>query len=610
MVFPVPTWLLDGLLSAQLGLAVVVLLTALGARDPLALSQFPTVLLLGTLLRLALNVSTTRLILAHADAGAVVAAFGDAVVAGDVLVGAAVFGVITLVQYLVIARGAERVAQVSARFALDGLPGRQLAIDADLRAGLIDPEAARGRRVTLDRASSLFGAMDGAMKFVRGDALAGLAIVALNVVGGLVIGVARQGLPLDEALATYTTLTVGDGLLTQLPAVLTATAAALLVTRVAAPDADGPADAILAEFARDRRALLTAGGLLALLGLLPGLPGVPLLGVGLGLAGLGWRTAPGPSARRQRPPDEPSPVAPLGLVLHPDAVTALAPLTPQGLVTEARRALRDTWGVPAPEVAVRVTADGLPPGGYRVEAGEAAVRRGVLTAGERFVCPAAGGGRAGAHPVTGAPGRWLPGESGEAPGPWLTALAVTAWRQAGPHVMGLQQVAALVARLEGRAPALVRAVMPRRIDLPALAGLLRALLAEGVPLRGLGEIFEALAADGGPPDDRLATVRRALAHRISATTAPTGQLEALVPDREAEAALRPAVVAPMAAEAFLEAVGDALTDHPRAALLVAPEIRTAARTLCAARFPGLPVLTARELASDTRVVPAVILTLA
>ncbi|MCA9526174.1 MAG: FHIPEP family type III secretion protein, partial [Myxococcales bacterium] len=215
LIFPVPAPVLDALLAAQLGVAVVVLLAAVFARHPLALSQLPAVLLVTTLVRLALNVSTTRLILADADAGRVVAAFGDAVVRGNLVVGAVVFAVLVLVQYLVIAKGAERVAQVAARFALDGLPGRQLAIDADVRAGLLDPEAARAQRAGLARESSLFGALDGAMKFVRGDAIAGLCIVGINVVGGLVVGIGQQGRSPADAVALYTTLTIGDGLVSQ-----------------------------------------------------------------------------------------------------------------------------------------------------------------------------------------------------------------------------------------------------------------------------------------------------------------------------------------------------------------------------------------------------------
>ena len=260
LIFPVPIAMLDGLLAAQLGLSVMILIAALGARRPLALSQFPGLLLLTTLLRLALNVSTTRQILAHRDAGQVVDAFGAAVVSDNLIVGVVVFVVLTLAQYLVIARGAERVAQVAARFALDGLPGRQLAIDADVRAGLLDPETARARRAALARESSLFGSMDGAMKFVRGDAIAGLCIVGVNVIGGLAIGMGQQGMDAATALSVYARLTIGDGLVTQIPAVLTATAAAWIVTRVATPQGAAPGSTMLREADLARRARAAGAG--------------------------------------------------------------------------------------------------------------------------------------------------------------------------------------------------------------------------------------------------------------------------------------------------------------------------------------------------------------
>ncbi|NLB83635.1 MAG: FHIPEP family type III secretion protein, partial [Synergistaceae bacterium] len=220
MIIPLPTWLLDILLSMNITIGVVVLLSTFYARRALDLAAFPTMLLIVTLFRLALNVSTTRLILLNADAGQVVSAFGNFVVGGNYVVGAVVFLILVVIQFVVITKGAERVAEVAARFTLDAMPGKQMAIDADLNAGLIDEAGAKDRRLTIQREADFYGSMDGASKFVKGDAIAGLIITIINIVGGLAIGVLQRGFPLEKALGLYSLLTVGDGLVSQIPALL------------------------------------------------------------------------------------------------------------------------------------------------------------------------------------------------------------------------------------------------------------------------------------------------------------------------------------------------------------------------------------------------------
>jgi len=237
-VVPLPPWLLDLGLALNLLAAAALLLAALSVRTPLELSVFPTLLLVTTLFRLALNVSSTRLALAEGHAGQIIQAFGEFVVRGDYVVGGVVFAVITLVQFLVVAKGAERVSEVAARFTLDAMPGKQMAIDADLRSGLVDQNGAASRRRGLERESQMFGAMDGAMKFVKGDVVAGLVIVVVNLLGGLAIGVLQRGLEAREALATYALIAIGDGLCSQVPSLCVAVAAGLVVTRVA-PGEDG-----------------------------------------------------------------------------------------------------------------------------------------------------------------------------------------------------------------------------------------------------------------------------------------------------------------------------------------------------------------------------------
>src|SRR4051812_24244698 len=230
LIVPLPRPLLDGLLTLNIGFAVALLMAALFTRRPLGFASFPTLLVVTTLFRVGLEVSTARLVLADADAGTVVAAFGSSVVAGNLVVGLVVFAVITIVQLTVVARGAERVAEVAARFALDAMPGKQMAIDADLRAGAIDGEGARLRRADLERESQLYGAMDGAMRFVKGDAIAAIVIVVINLIGGLVIGIGQRGLSADQAIHTYSLLSIGEGLVAQIPALIVAVASGLLVT--------------------------------------------------------------------------------------------------------------------------------------------------------------------------------------------------------------------------------------------------------------------------------------------------------------------------------------------------------------------------------------------
>src|SRR5882724_7941281 len=282
MVVPLPTWLLDILLASNLSAAVAILLVVLYARDAISIATFPTLLLITTLFRLALNVASTRLILLQANAGEVIRAFGTFVVRGNYVVGAVVFLILTIIQFIVIAKGGERVAEVGARFALDAMPGKQMAIDAELRSGAIDGAEARIRRRTLVRESQFYGAMDGAMKFVKGDVIASLLITIVNILGGLAIGVGQKGLEPVAALKRYGLLTIGDGLVTQIPALVIATGAGVLVTRVASEEADTPLGAELAnQLFSQPQALRVGGFFVILLAMVPGFPAVPFLAIAL-----------------------------------------------------------------------------------------------------------------------------------------------------------------------------------------------------------------------------------------------------------------------------------------------------------------------------------------
>lgn len=288
MIVPLPTVLVDVLLAVNIGFTLHVLIVSIYLKRPEDFSSFPAIILLATTFRLAITISTTRLILSQGDAGAVIDTFGNFVTRGSVLVGLVVFLIITTVQFIVITKGAERVAEVAARFTLDGLPGRQMSIDAELRNGDIDAATAQRKRGQLEKENQFFGAMDGAMKFVKGDAIAGLIIVAINLVGGLVVGVVVNDMPFEAALNLYSRLTVGDGLVGQIPALIVAMCAGTIITRVnSGKNLDLGSD-IIDQLTSGPKALYVAGTLIALIGLVPGLPTTIFVTLGLFLAGTGW----------------------------------------------------------------------------------------------------------------------------------------------------------------------------------------------------------------------------------------------------------------------------------------------------------------------------------
>ena len=287
MILPLPTELVDVLIGTSMGISVVLLMLAIYIASAGEFYAFPAVLLLSTLFRLALSITTTRLILLQADAGAIIDTFGNFVVAGNLVVGMVIFLIITIVQFLVITKGAERVAEVSARFSLDAMPGKQMSIDGDMRAGVIDMDEARRRREKVEKESQLYGSMDGAMKFVKGDAIAGLIIIAINLVGGLIIGMTQRGLSLEEATHIYSILTIGDGLVAQIPALLIAMTAGIIVTRVSTDETENLASDIGQQFGAQPKALLVAGGLMVAFSLIPGFPTLTFLALAVLTGGAG-----------------------------------------------------------------------------------------------------------------------------------------------------------------------------------------------------------------------------------------------------------------------------------------------------------------------------------
>ena len=576
MVVPVPTWLLDLLLTANLAGSALVLLLVLRAPDPRRLVSFPTILLLAALLRLALNVSSTRLILLQADAGQVIRAFGQFVVAGNFVVGAVVFLVLTIAQYVVIARGSERVAEVAARFTLDALPGKQLAIDADLRSGAIHPEEARRRRATVERDSQLFGAMDGAMKFVKGDAVATILIVVVNIAGGLAIGIFQRGLAPEEAVSIYSILTIGDGLVAQIPALLTSVAAGLVVTRVTGGDAAPLGADVGAQVLADPGLVGFVAALLAALAIVPGLPAVPLLV----LAAAGGVAALGLTRRRRRARagarEGQSPlVLRLGEGLRAPDVDAI------------RARVQGELGVALPVIAASRDAS-LPHGGWTLRIGGAPVSRGVVAAD-----------------------RLLLGDEAES---LSRGLAVSLARHAH-ELLGVQETRALLDELDATHPALVREVVPKLVPLGVVAEVLRRLVAEGVGLRPLHEIVEALgAAAGGDNGRRDASVlaehvRRALRRRITHHFAPDGDgLDAYLLDPMVEDALRGPSLEPEIADDIRRAVRKQIDarggDGERPPVIVTSgDLRLHVRRLVEHEMPDIAVVAYQELLPNLTVRP-------
>lgn len=629
LIVPLPTPLLDLLLTLNLAVSVALLLVAVWSSRTLELSTFPTLLVLTTLYRLSLNVSSVRLILLQANAGRVIHAFGAFVVRGDYVVGFAVFLILTIVQYVVISRGAERVAEVAARFTLDAMPGKQLAIDADLRASAIDANEARKRRNELSKEAQLYGALDGAMRFVKGDAIAGLLILAISLAGGFIIGVVRHNLPIGEAARIYTLLTVGDGLVSQLPALLISTAAGLVVTRVASDEEGGSLGPDLARQLMRPGALWATAGLLAALALVPGLPLWPFAIVAALIAGLGWYARRQLVAAASTAPlaDSPRPPAPLELALDP-ALHAAAPSL-ESRLHQVTRALADELGVVVPPLQLTIDAR-LPLRGYEIRLRGIPVADGLIPDGRLLVdvaparLPSGVDGQPTDHPATGAPASWIPSSSVARLGPTglvmldgpgaIAARLESTLRAAAPELLGLDEAQRLIDGVAAAHPALVRALMPGRLDLPLVTDVLRRLVGEGVSIRDLSAVLEALARTGdGSRDPAQLTERvRAQLKRIITHKFSTGRrVSALLLDVEAEEAVRGALrssgdsiilaLEPELADALLASVDKQLLGSRSPVILTSPELRRHVRRLVEGEHPRLPVLAYPELASDVEV---------
>ena len=551
MVLPLPTLMLDVLFTLNIALAMIVLLVSLNARRPLDFSVFPTVLLLTTLLRLSLNVASTRIVLLQGHtgpdaAGKVIESFGNFLVGGNYTVGLVVFLILVIINFVVITKGAGRIAEVAARFTLDSMPGKQLAVDADLNAGFINEAEARARRTDIGRESDFYGAMDGASKFVRGDAVAGIIILIVNLVGGVAIGFFQHGLALSDALSRYGLLTVGDGLVAQIPALVISTAAAIVVSR-ASGEQDLSHEFSAQVFGRPQT-LYIAASVLAVLGIIPGTPHVAFLTIAAVLMGAAYAVEQRQRARVDRidqPEVEEEPPAELTWedippvdMLALEVGYRLVPLVDRNQggaalarITEARRRFAADMGLVVPLIRVRDNLT-LKPNIYRITLKGVEMARGEGHIG-RVLAVDTGDvlgrleGEPGTDPLTGNPGVWLDStrideaeirgfqvmESAE-----LMARQVEAvFRQHAAELLGRSEVQQLLQTLERTTPGLTADVTPRYLPLTSVQTVLQHLIEEGVSIRDARTIFEALAARAPQTqaiEELVETVRAALGRSI------------------------------------------------------------------------------------------------
>ena len=653
LVVPVPAGALDVLLAFSVGIAILMLLIALGLNRALEFSVFPSLLLVVTLYRLALNVATTRLILTRGAegpgaAGHLIEAFGRFAVGGSLVVGLVIFLILLVVNFTVITKGSNRVSEVAARFVLDAMPGKQMSIDADLAAGIVDDREARRRRETLEHEAEFFGAMDGASKFVRGDAVAGLVITAINLLGGLTIGVLRDHMSIAQAVETYSLLTVGDGLVSQIPALLVSTGAGIVVTRAAGADLGTQVGAQI--FGRPK-VLRTAAVVLSILGILPGMPLLAFLTLATVLVVVARRAEVADAAPRAKvPPESSEGKAPERLqdllaveALEVEVGYGLLPLIEvekggelPGRVTALRRQIASDLGIVLPSVHLRDNLR-LDANAYRVLLRGMEIGKGAAWPERVMALDPAGGtpgldGIRGQDPAFGLPAVWV----AQADRPRAEALGLTLvdaasvltthlaelLRRNAHELVGRQEVQELLAVCAKEAPKLVEDAVPGSVSLGELVRVVRGLLREGVSVRDLRTVLEAVA-DAAPRSKEtpwlVEQARRRLARTITARIAgPDGTVRALTLDRpleealrgslgasEGELALAPDVETARRLVASLEAQGARMaTEGNPVVILAPPDLRRPLYDFASRFIPELWVVTARELVPGTTVEPA------
>ena len=654
---PVPSFFVDLGLAISIAFSVVILMVALWIQKPLDFSAFPTILLVATLLRLSLNIATTRLILSHGAegvtaAGYIIGGFARLVMGGDFVIGLIVFAILVTVNFLVITKGATRIAEVGARFTLDAIPGKQMAIDADLSAGLIDDKEAQRRRRELEEESAFFGSMDGASKFVRGDAIAALIILGVNIFGGIVLGVTRHGMNLGAAADVFTKLSVGDGLVSQIPALIVSLAAGLLVSK---GGTRGSAEqAVIGQLSSYPRALLAAAGLMGLLALIPGLPLLPffVLGGALAFAGISiprrLAAAQARDAAQERQAGAEAAMSPqetlredlkshrVELVLGKQLAAHLAPALAELAQRSARmrRKFARQYGLVVPEIRVSDSLE-VPAKGYEIRiygttVGVATLKLSdlLVVLGDRREIDLPG--EETVEPAFGLRALWVPEASaGEArkrglePIDTLSVVLTHLSEVIRGHLAQLlsyRDMRMLLDRLEPEYRKLLEETCPAHLSYSGLHSVLKLLLGERVSIRNLDLLLEAVAeiAPHARRADQIAEhVRTRLAQQICGDLAHGGELAVLRLGarwdlafqqslrRDAKGEVSEFDMDPSLVERFSEEAGVSIRRHHEAGqdlvLIAAPEARGFVRMIVERQFPGLPVLSHLEIARGTRI---------
>jgi flagellar biosynthesis protein FlhA len=651
IVLPLPPLALDVLFTFNIALSIVIVMAVFYVARPIEFGVFPTVLLLATLLRLALNVASTRVVLLNGHtgpqaAGHVIKSFGEFVIGGNFAVGVVVFIILTIINFVVVTKGSGRISEVSARFTLDAMPGKQMAIDADLNAGLISQDEARTRRAEVRAEADFYGAMDGASKFVRGDAMAGILILFINMIGGLGIGTLGHGMGLTDAARTYTLLTIGDGLVAQLPALLLSTAVAIIVTRMSRPQDMG--GELRRQLFGNPKALGVAAALLGTMGLVPGMPNLVFLLMaalcGCGAAYLARRRAaaaapanapqpaPAPAANRELTWEDVPPVDALGL----EVGYRLVPLVDErqsgdllGRVRGVRRKLSQELGFLVPAVHIRDNLD-LAPNAYRINLGGVPIGEGVIHPDRdlalnpgRVFGPVQG--IATRDPAFGMDAIWIEraardhaqtlGYTVVDPSTVIATHLSTLIQAHAHELLGHEEVQHLLTLVGKSSPKLVEDVVPRVVPLAVLVRVLQGLLAERVPIRNMRAILETLAACAPRSADPLvlqSQVRVMLGRQIVqdiAGTSPEVPVMSLDPELErllqGALASESATLEPGLAEKLQQRLVESvrrreLAGEP-AVLLVPPPLRQPLASFVRASVPGLHVLAWNEIPDNRKV---------
>jgi flagellar biosynthesis protein FlhA len=657
MLIPLPTIVLDLLLTLNMALSITMLLVTVYTREALQFSTFPTVLLMATLFRLGLNVSSTRLILLEAEAGQVIHAFGNFVIGGNYVVGLLIFIILIIINFIVITNGAGRVAEVSARFTLDAMPGKQLSIDADLNAGLISNEDAKRRRQNIQKEADFYGTMDGASKFVKGDAIAAIIITLVNIIGGLIIGVLQHGMSIQDAAATYTILTVGEGLVAQIPALVISAATGILVTRVS-DDTTTLGDSIGLELFGNPKIPAIMGGLIGAMGLIPGLPNLPFLLIGGGGIGLSVFLARQAKAKitlkTQQDQIEAAKAKKLTTTdnvmqllkvetLELEIGYRLVPLIEAesggdliARIAQIRKQMATELGMVLPSVRVRDNLQ-LPPNSYHVK-----LRGVVIDKGEVYtdlwlaMCTDPDGvepvdGIDTKEPAFGLPAVWVTADQKEtaevngytvvSPSAVISTHLSELIKRHSAAILSRQDVQELIDNLKKTAEPLVTDVIPDPLNIPQIQLILQNLLKERISIRDLTSIFESLGYHSRvskDPDYLTEQCRLALSRSIckQLISPDTGELPVITLAPELEDRLlhclaedgKSMVIGPVVTQNLIAALNREMeriitTSGQQPVLLCHSRIRLPFRRFIERSLPLISVLSYNEIGPNTRIQP-------